>query len=87
MAPSPITYQEIDAFNRLTCAGLGPWEVDLICRLDDEVLAAAQERINRGDGDQPTNTVSLNDAEGMRAFMTRLTIQHNGRLEAQKRGG
>jgi hypothetical protein len=86
MAPNPITYQEIEAFNRLTCARLGPWEVDLICRLDNEVLKAMAERQAAGEG-APTNTIALGDAEGMAAFMTRLTIQHNARIEAQKRGG
>jgi len=87
MAPNPISYQEIDAFNRLTCAGLGPWEVDLICRLDNEVMKAAAEQIGKGGSQEPTNTADLSDAGGLKAFMQRLTIQHNARLEAQNRGG
>lgn len=33
-APQPITFQEIDAFNRLTAAFLTPWEIDTLCSMD-----------------------------------------------------
>lgn len=42
--PNPITYPEIDAYNRLTGAGLDGWEVSAIRALDDAYLAAAAEK-------------------------------------------
>lgn len=83
MAANPITYGEIDAFNRLTFAGLGPWEVDLICRIDSAVLSVLSGQ-QKPDGEP--QIVPFSDAEAIRAFMTRLTIQHNARLDAKKGG-
>lgn len=39
MGPSPVTYLEIDAYERLTFARLTAWQVALIRRLDDALLA------------------------------------------------
>lgn len=63
-------------------AGLGPWEVALICRLDDVVLKIATHQA--GGGKDEVNLIPFSDAEGMKAFMTRLTIQQNARVAAQK---
>lgn len=40
-AIAPITYAEIEAFNRATCAALSPWDVLLIRHVDDAVRAIA----------------------------------------------
>jgi len=39
MAPNPISYTEIEAFNRLTHANLSAWDIALIRRLDLAVMA------------------------------------------------
>ncbi len=83
---NPVTYTEIEAFNRLTMAGLGPWEVDLICRVDDVVLRTITAKAASGEAGE-TNLIPFSDGEGVKAFMTRLTIQHNARLAAQKPKG
>lgn len=43
MAPAiaPISYAEIEAFNRSTCASLTAWDVLLIRRIDDAIRAAS----------------------------------------------
>jgi hypothetical protein len=41
MAPCPITYQEIEAYRRLTLSDLTSWEVSLIRRLDLAALSSA----------------------------------------------
>lgn len=84
MTANPITYSEIESFNRLTFAGLGPWEVDLICRIDNAVLAALAGISEKANGEP--QIVPFSDAEAIRAFMTRLTIQHNARLDTKKGG-
>lgn len=81
---NPITYTEIEAFNRLTMASIGPWEVDLICRLDDAVLRAVSAA---NSGGTEAHLVPFTDGEGVKAFMTRLTIQQNARVAAQKAKG
>jgi len=40
MGPGPISYQEIDAYRRMTLDDLTAWEVRLIKRVDITVLAA-----------------------------------------------
>lgn len=44
MGPNPITYADLDAYSRLTGAGLEAWEVGAIRALDDAYLAAAAEK-------------------------------------------
>lgn len=52
MAVGPITYAEIAAYDALTLAGLGPWEVKLIRRLD-QTLTAKKAPPKRDDGQIP----------------------------------
>ena len=79
---NPISFSEIEAFNRLTFARLGPWEVDVICRLDDVVLRIAMAQANGGKDE--AHLIPFDDGEGVKAFMTRLTIQQNAKVAAQK---
>lgn len=51
MVSNPISYTEIDAFNRCTAAGLTPWEIRLIRRVDDRMRSVAV-----GDADPTTVT-------------------------------
>lgn len=39
MAPNPLRYQDVEAFERRTLVRLTAWETDLLIRLDDAVLA------------------------------------------------
>lgn len=45
---SPIGYDTILAFSQLTDARLDPWEIEAICALDDEYIAASMEGVNDG---------------------------------------
>jgi len=40
-AIAPISYAEIEAFNRSACAALSAWDVLLIRRVDDAIRAVA----------------------------------------------
>jgi hypothetical protein len=41
--PGPITYAEIDAWQRVMCSRLLPWEVDALRKVDDAFLQSAHE--------------------------------------------
>lgn len=69
MAPNPLSFAEIDAYRRLTHARIGPWEVELICRLDDVVLAVAAEKSQGGAGNrQEVASFAANDTAGLKAW-------------------
>lgn len=44
MVPARITLQDLDAFNRLSAMRLAPWEVEIIEKLDDALLASTREQ-------------------------------------------
>lgn len=44
MAPARITLPDLDAFNRLSAMHLAPWEVEIIEKLDDALLASTHEQ-------------------------------------------
>lgn len=56
--PVPISYEAIDAWNRLTGAAARPWEVALIRRLDQIWLGlwAKQRKRDTGRSPKPTAT-------------------------------
>lgn len=62
MAPNPISFAEIEAFNRSTLAGLTVWEVKLIRRLD----VAVMNILNPPKGPK---TVSARDGKGVIALI------------------
>lgn len=53
---APITYQEIEAYDRLTGASLEIWQVKLLRRIDD---AVRQVSMNKGKGPP-----SISDVKG-----------------------
>lgn len=46
MAPNPITYADIEAWSRLTDTKPTPWQVSVLVRLDDAMLAKFHEKSN-----------------------------------------
>lgn len=69
MGPGPITYQEIDAYRRMTLDDLTAWEVRLIKRVDIAVLVAAS-------GDSPTQKptgepagIPVNDPKSLKCLL------------------
>lgn len=43
---TPILYREVLAFSAITRTGLSAWEVELIMRVDDAVLAALKPAVS-----------------------------------------
>lgn len=70
----PITYAEIEAFNRSTAAGLTAWEVRLIRRIDDRVRSIALGEAN------PTSQINARDGKGVASML-------RGLAKRKKKGG
>lgn len=60
---APISYLEIEAFNRITAAELSPWDVRVIRRLDDHARA-----VSLGDTN-PTSQISAKDGRGVAGML------------------
>jgi len=71
---APISYFEIEAFNRSTCAALSPWDVLLIRRIDDHARAIALGEAN------PTSQISARDGKGVAGMLRGLATR-------KKKGG
>jgi hypothetical protein len=47
MGPSPITYEAIEAWSRLTRNPIFPWEVDALKRIDRVWMQVQSEQMNK----------------------------------------
>ena len=73
MAPGPIGFAEIEAFNRVTLAGLSVWDVRLIRRIDTAVLA-----VLAGGAAKPTE-FAVTDTAGIKSLFRGLASQRRSR--------
>jgi hypothetical protein len=63
-----VTYQEIEAYQRQTLAGLTAWQVALIRRVDDAILAVlAREAEKPATGERLE--ISGKDTQGVKALL------------------
>lgn len=79
MASNPLTFTEIEAFCRLRLVPLSAWEVGVICRIDDAVLAVWAEEAKSSQPSRPSGPVSVKDTGGIRGLMQKLTAQRRGK--------
>jgi hypothetical protein len=80
MAANPLTYQEIEAFTRLERVDLRPWEVEVLCRIDDAVLGVwANES-------RPSTGASVKDPEAVRSVMQSVIARKRAQ-QLRKTGG
>lgn len=69
MGPGPITYQEIDAYRRMTLDDLTAWEVRLIKRVDIAVLlAAASDAPSQKPSGEPAG-IPVNDPKSLKGLL------------------
>ena len=47
-SPSPLSWREIEAWERINSVKLEPFETDAVCMLDDLFLSFSAERAKRG---------------------------------------
>lgn len=81
MAANPLTFLEMEAFERKTLVSLSAWEADLIMRLDNAVLDAiagnsANAPARTSDGEPaPPLEVTPDDTQGARALFRGLAAR------------
>ena len=86
MVPNRLSIVEIAEYNRSFLAGAyGPWDLELIATIDDAVMDERDaKRAAAADKTSPANMIPLEDGPGVHAMMSKLTIQQNARVAAQK---
>lgn len=76
MQANPITFQEIDAYARLTGAEIAPWEVRAIRRLDHIALSAKKPKGAKGAQERDAEVlVSARDGAGVSGLMKGLAAK------------
>jgi len=79
MGPSPVTYLEIDAYQRLTFAGLTAWQIALIRRLDNALLAVFQRNSAKPTEDEPAAEVPVTDARALKGMFRGLAASRTAK--------
>lgn len=69
MGLNPLTYLELEAYERKALNPLPAWEARLIMRLDRAVLAAINENAKNDETGAQTE-VSINDKQGVRGLLS-----------------
>lgn len=84
MAPNPITYLELEAFERKALVRFTAWETDLLMRVDDAVLAAiaGEKPITASTKSEP---VPASDPKGVKALLRGIATQKRVQAEAKSR--
>jgi hypothetical protein len=76
MAANPITYQEVEAYERKALVRLSAWETDLLMRLDAAVLAVwAGNRNPAARPDEPNEPIPAENVKGLKALFRGLAIR------------
>ena len=77
MAANPITFADIEAFQRLTLTDLSAWEVDVICQLDNAVLSAWAGEVKKArPAAEPAKAeIPINDTKSMKALFRGLATR------------
>ncbi len=61
--PNPISFLDIEAFCRLTGAIISPWELSVILRMDQAVLAVMSKSGGQVAGDAPASEADVQEAK------------------------
>lgn len=78
MGANPLTFSEIEAFGRTCLVPMSAWEVQLIERLDDTVLAVWGEKLSkrkRPEASDAPEPVPVSNARGIKALLQGLAIK------------
>jgi len=80
MGINPLTYLELEAYERKALNPLPSWETALIMRLDRTVRAtlAAEEKNDKSEAD---TEVSVNDSAGVRSLLSGIGERFRGRRQ------
>ncbi len=69
MAANPISYVDIDAYCRLNGIAMMTWEIDLICSLDNAILAVTRAGQKTKSSDQLKNETPADDGRGVASLL------------------
>lgn len=78
MGVNPLTYLELEAYERKALNPLPAWETALILRLDRTVRAML-EQAQKNDSVQADTEVSVNDRSGVRGLLRGIGARFKGR--------
>lgn len=78
MAVNPISIEAIDAYNRLLGLGMAAWEFDLLCRIDNAVIAVIAQQAPKPKGAETTQIPAENTA-AIRDMFRGLAAQKAGK--------
>lgn len=95
MASNPLTYSELEAYERKALVRLSAWETDLIMRLDTAVLATWAGSVSapttqadrEAEGIPVTDVASLKVAMRARAALHRKIAEDKAQARAAPKGG
>src|SRR5690606_35928813 len=89
MAANPLTYSELEAFERKALIRFSAWETGLIMRLDDEVLAVWRDSVANPASHKPNEPeatdIPVEDTEGLRVMFKARAAQRRLQAEAAAR--
>lgn len=84
----PITYQEIQAYQAGTLNRLRAWDVRLIRRLDDAVMAVLAEKQPKPEArDDGPKMIDVKNVKAVKAMMDAMTVRNNARFAKPTEGG
>jgi hypothetical protein len=69
MAANPISYVDIDAYCRLNGIAMLTWEIEMICLLDNAILAVTRAGQKTKSSDQLKNETPASDGHGVASLL------------------
>lgn len=69
MAANPISYVDIDAYCRLYGVAMLTWEIEMICLLDNAILAVTRSGQKTKSSDQLKNETPASDGQGVASLL------------------
>lgn len=68
MGPSPVSWQDIDAFARRSGVRFSPWEIEIIEKLDD-IFLSPSAKPPAPEGQAVKTAASADDPDGVRSVL------------------
>lgn len=85
MAPNPISYQELEAFERKSLLTLTAWEAETLLRVDDAFLNMATKVAKPPSQATKSEPIPASDAQGVKALFRGLATQKRVQAEAKSK--
>lgn len=79
MGPNPISFLEIEAYERKALVRFSAWETELLTDLDDVVVRHALQKIERNNTTSKPGQVPANNPKAVKAMFRGLAASRNSR--------